>query len=211
MAVLALSGAACGGADEATPAADRAAARKAVLKAADFPSGWKSNPHEKLPGEDELVAEVAKCLGIPPPSTRATAVVRSPDFSSGFATTASSVITFVETDDRAAADAAAFAGEKFPSCVEPGMAEQVRDVAPEGASVDGVKIVKRSFPSLGDRTAAYRFSATLHIGEIPVTVNIDLVHVFKDRAEVSLTFVSPGQPFPEDLARSLAAKVVARL
>ncbi len=208
LALLAWTATACGG-GQPTPAEDRATAQEANLKPADFPSGWKSKPHEKLPGEDELAAELATCLGIEPPATRATAEVRSLDFSSGFATQASSVVTFVKTDEVAAADAAAFAGDKFAACIEPGLAKQVKEVLPPEATVDQVSVVERPFPALGDRTVAHRFTA--HINPMDIVVNIDLVHVFEGRAEVALTFVNPGQPFPEDVARSVAAKVVARL
>lgn len=208
--VLALS-AGCGGDGEPDPAADRAAAQKANLEAADFPSGWRSKPHEELPGEDELAAEVAECLGLPAPSTGTTAEVRSPDFTSGLATQASSVVTFVESEEVAEKHAAALAGGKFPACAEPGFAKQVGQVAPEGATVTDVNITKVDFPALGDRTVAHRVKATINIGEMKVPINIDLVHVFEDRAEVALTFVNPGSPFDEDLARSLAAKVLERL
>jgi hypothetical protein len=209
LAALTMS-AACG--DGApTPADDKATADKASLQAADFPAGWKSEPHEKLPGEDEMAAEIAKCLGVSSPSTRATAQVRSADFSSGLATQASAVITFVKTEKEASADAAAFGGAKFPECATPGFTAQVQRVAPEGATVDGLKITKIAFPASGDHTAAHRVEATIRVGEMPVPINIDLVHIVKGRAEVQMTFVNPGAPFPEDLSRSLSAKIVERL
>ena len=212
LAVVMALAAGCGGGDEEPdPSADREKAREASLKAVDFPSGWSSKPHEKLPGEDELAAEVARCIGISSPSARATAEVRSPDFTSGFATSASSVITFVRSEEEAAADAAAYAGEKFPQCAEPGFAKQMQAVAPEGATVEEVKISTSSFPRHGERTVAYRVNGTIHIGEMKVPVNIDLVRIFKGRAEVTLVFSNPGAPFPADVARSVAAKVVERL
>lgn len=210
MSVLLGVTAACG--DSApTPAEDRATARKANLQTADFPAGWKSEPHKKLPGEDDRTAAIATCLGVTPPSTRATAEVASPDFSSGLATQASAVITFVETEEEASADAAAFAADKFPGCAEASFAAQIQQVAPEGATVDGLKITKIDFPATGDHTSAHRVEATLHIGAMTVPINIDLVHVVEGRAEVAMVLVNPGSPFPEDLARSLSAKIVERL
>lgn len=203
--------AACGGDDAPDAAADQATAEKANLNQADFPSGWTSTPHEALPGEDELAKEVADCLGISPPTSRAIAEARSPDFSSGLATQASSVITFVGSEDEAEEDAEAFASDKFAPCAEPAFAKQIQQVAPEGATVNDVKVAKSTFAETGDRTVAYRVTATIQVGEMPVPINIDLVRIFKDRAEVQLTFVNPGQPFPPDLARSLAGKVVGRL
>lgn len=208
VAVVVLS--ACGG-DPPDAAADQAAAEKANLNQGDFPSGWTSKPHEVLPGEDDLAKEVADCLGISPPTSRATAEARSPDFSSGLATQASSVITFVGSEDEAEEDAQVFASEKFAPCAEPGFAKQIQQVAPDGATVNDVKVAKATFPDTGDRTVAYRVTALIQVGEMPVPINIDLVRIFKDRAEVQLIFVNPGEPFPPDLARSLAGKVVGRL
>lgn len=210
-ALLAVSAGCGGGNDQPTPAADRASARAATLKAADFPAGWKSSPHRRLPGEEAMATDVARCLGISSPSTRATAQVVSSDFSSGLATQATAVIIFVKSDGEAATDAAAYASGKFPSCAMPGFKDQIQQVAPDGAEVRDVRITKVPFPSSGDRTAAHRVKADLQVGEMTVPINIDLVHIVKGRAEVALTFVNPGEPFPPDLARSLAAKVAARL
>ncbi len=210
--LLALS-AACGGGggDKPDPAADKAKAQAANPKPADFPAGWNSKPHEALPGEDELAAEIAECVGISPPSTRASAQVRSPDFTSGFATSATSVITFVRSEEEAAADAAALAKPQFAECAQPGYAKQIQAVGPEGATVSGVTVTRSKFPAYGDRTVSYRVKGNIDIGQIQITVNIDLVWIFKDRAEVFLTFSNPGGPFPPEVARSVAAKVVERL
>lgn len=210
--VLALSAGCGGGDDKADPAADREKAEKAVLKAADFPSGWTAKPHEKLPLEDELAAEIAQCLDIAPPSARGSAQVRSQDFTSGFATTASSVITFLKSDEEAAADATALAGPKFVECAQPGYEKQIGAVKPEGATLQGVKISKSDFPKYGDRTVSYLAQGTIRLGEITVPVNVDLVWVFKGRAEAFFTFSKgAGPPFPRDVARTVAAKVVERL
>lgn len=202
---------ACGREDAPDPAADQAAAEKANLQPADFPSGWSSKPQESRPGEDEIEQEVAACLGISPPATRASAKARSLDFSSGLATQASSIITVVKSEKEALADAAAFASEKFPSCAEPGFTKQIQQVAPEGAVVNNVEVAGTDFPTFGDRTVAYRVTAALQVGEMPIPINIDLVRIFKDRFEVYLTFINPGEPFPPELMRSLAGKVAGRL
>ncbi len=192
-------------------AADEAAAASANLKVEDFPAGWTSKPHEKLPGEDELAAEIQTCVGIDPASTRVTAEHRSPDFASGLATQASSVILFVKSPQQATGDADAYAGDKFPACAEPGFAKQIQQVAPEGGTVADVKVSKSTFPALGDRTVAHRVTANIKLDQMTVPINIDVVQIFKGRAEVTLTFVNPGAPFTEALAQELASKLVARL
>lgn len=211
--IMAVSAGCGGGDDKANPAADREKAEKAAPKAADFPSGWTAKPHEKLPLEDELAVDIAECLGVTAPAARASAQVRSQDFTSGFATTASSVITFVKTKEEAAADAAAFAQPKFAECARPGYERQMGAVAPEGATLEGVTISKSSFPKYGDRTVSYLVHGEIRLGEIKVHVNVDLVWVFKDRAEIFLTFSKGASqsPFPREVARAVTVKVVERL
>lgn len=193
-----------------SPDADRAAAEKATLRAADFPSGWSSRPHEPVPGEEELRRDIARCLGISPPSEAATAEVRSPDFTQGLATV-SSIITFVKSESDARTHADALTSERFARCAEPGYAKQIHEVAPEGNTVTDVEMAKLDFPPHGDRSAADRVTAMAHIGEINVPINIDVVRVFKDRAELELTVVAPGTAFPADFAARLAGAVVGRL
>src|SRR5436305_2369497 len=89
LAIVTALSTACGGSTKVSPAADRAAAEKANLKATDFPSGWSSKPHEKLPDEDTLNPDIASCLGISLASGRATAEVRSPDFTQSMASASS--------------------------------------------------------------------------------------------------------------------------
>lgn len=209
---LALSGACSGdGDDVADPAADRAAAEKANLKAADFPSGWSSRPHEPVPGDENLRPDIARCLGMTPAAEGASAEVRSPDFAQGLATV-SSLITYVKTEANVQAHADALTSDRFAACAAPEYAEQMHQTAPEGNTVTDMNVSRRDFPRLGDRTGAHRITATIHVNEqITVPITIDVIHIFKDRAEVELTVVSPGQPFPDDFAPRLAESIVDRL
>ncbi len=193
------------------PAADKAKAAAASLQAADFPAGWKSAPHQQLPGEDKLDTQLASCLGVPQPSTHSTADVRSPDFTTGIATTASSRIRYVRTVDDAVRDATAYTSPKFVECLEAPFSAQIAQVAPPGAKVANVRAASLAFPSYGDRSTATRVSATLNIGPTTVPLTIDLVRVYVGRAEVEFTFRSPGQPFSASLERALVGKVVGRL
>ncbi len=201
-----------GGGDEANPAKDRAAAEEANLKAGDFPAGWNSRPHEKLPREDELGPEIARCLGISPPSERATAEVRSLDFTQGVAT-ASSLVRFMASETEVRADAEAFSSDRFPACAQPGYAAQMHEVAPEGNTIQEITMTKVDFPTYGDRSVAHRIAAQLQIPVLPtpLPITIDLIHIFKGRAEAELTIVAPGMPFPPDFATRLAGAVAERL
>ena len=201
-----------GDAGKASPAADRSAAERVNLKATDFPSGWSSRPHEKLPGEDELNPDIANCVGISPPSGRATAEVRSPDFTQNMAT-ASSVVTFVKTEEEAAADATAVTGDKFAECIRPGYEKQIHDVAPQPNTVSNVTVTKLDLPPFGERSVAQRVTAQVHIDNlgIDLPVNVDVVRFFEGRAQVELVVVAPGQPFPNDLLSGLAGAMASRL
>jgi len=208
---LSLSAACSNGDDGANPTADRAAATEANLKAADLPSGWSSRPNEPVPGDESLRPDIARCLGISPPSEGATAEVRSPDFFQGLATVFS-LITFMETEAQAQAHADALTSDRFAACAAPEYAEQMHQTAPEGNTVSDVNVSRRDFPALGDRTAAHRITATIQVNEqITVPITIDVIHIFEDRAQVELTVVAPGQPFPDDFAPRLAESIVDRL
>lgn len=207
-----IAGACGGGGDTASPAADRAAAENANLRAGDFPSGWSSKPHEKLPDEDTLNPDIAACLGISPPSGRATAEVRSADFTQAMAS-ASSVITFVKTGDEATADAKAVTGGKFADCIKPGYEKQMHDVAPQPNSVSEVAVTKLDFPKFGQYSIATRVTGKVHIDElgIDVPVNVDVIRIFKGRAEAEIVVVAPGTSFPNELVSGLAGAVAGRL
>lgn len=213
---LAVTAAACGGngsgAGDPDPAKDRAAAQRANLKAADLPASWRSEAQVDPPGTEEVENQIARCLGTTSPSSRATAEVESPKFTSGLATQARSVITFVKTKDEATKDAANFASDKFPDCAKEGFTKQVGVSAPEGSTVTDLTITDGKFAALGDRTVARRVTADIQVDPtFSITVYVDLVLIVVDRAEVDLTFVNPGSPFDEDLALELATKVVERL
>lgn len=203
--------AACGG-EKVSPAADRAAARKANLQASDLPSGWTSRPHEMLPGEEQLRPDIARCLGISPPSSRASAEERSPDFTQGFST-ASSIVTFVKSKKEATRDATAFTGGKYADCIRPGYEKQVHDVAPEGNTVKSFAVSKLDLARYGDRSTGDRITATTHIPgpDIDVPINIDLIRIFKGRAEAEIVIVAPGSPFGKDFETRLASAVARRL
>lgn len=212
LAAALATGAACGGGGGADPKKDRAAAEKAAPKAGDLPSGWSSRPHEKLPGEDELGLGIARCLGISAPSGRATAVVRSPDYTQTLATV-SSVITFVKSEGAAKTDADALLGPRFADCARPLYEKQMHEVAPEGNTVSDATTSKLSYPTYGDRSAVDRVSAMVHIPILPspLPITVDIVRIFKGRAEAEITVVSPGAPLPPELTGKVASAVATRL
>jgi hypothetical protein len=211
--VLAISTACGGGGDEkASPEADRKAAERANLVATDLPPGWNAKPHEMLPGENELLAGIAACLGVSDLSGRTTAEVRSPDFTQSLATV-SSVVRFVSTESAAKRDAAAFTSEKFGACAQPGYAKQMHDVAPEGNTVSDVATRRLALPTYGDSSAADRITAMVQIPQLPspLPLTIDLIRIFKGRAQAEITVVSPGQPFSFEVLMGLAEAVSSRL
>jgi hypothetical protein len=191
-------------------ALDQAIADRANLQAADLPADWSSRPREPLPGEDALRPDIARCLGLAPPSERATAEARSPDFTQQLATV-SSLVLLVETEAEARADAAAFTGGGFPACAEPGYGAQIHSVAPPGNTVTNLAVTPVDFPSFGDQTVAHRVTAVVDMGHVTIPINIDLVHIFKGRAQLELVVVAPGVPFPADFVVRLAEAMAGRV
>lgn len=195
-----------------SPDTDAAIAGRANLVAGDLPSGWNSRPHEERPGEKELGPGIAVCLGITPPSGRATAQVRSEDFTQGLATV-SSVVTVVSSVADAAADAAAYSSEKFAECLKPGYEAQAHAVAPEGNTVTEAATTRLELAPVGDRISGVRFSAKIIVPDpgITIPVFVDIVHIFKGRVEVELVVTAPGSAFPDGFTSGLAAAIAGRL
>src|SRR3989442_3661053 len=103
LAAIAIVLAACGGGSStsatkmaADPARDQRTARALLLVQADFPTGWKAEPHSEDQATKAEAQRFDACAGIPAASTY-TADEHSPDFKSGDVTEVDSEATFFRT------------------------------------------------------------------------------------------------------------------
>ena len=206
---------ACGGgggsstSKPAAPAADQASAAKINLRQTDFPSGWTSAAHQVTPQETATLKQLTTCVGIADLAGHTTATDRSPDFSTGQATSASSSVTFVKTDADASSDLGAFQSVKAPDCVKQAVQALISQQLP-GATPANLDVHQLNFPTLKDGTAAYQASFTVSAAGTNVPVYADFVYFRSGRAEVSLVSTNLGSPFDPKLEQDLAKKMADR-
>jgi hypothetical protein len=70
---------------------------------------------------------------------------------------------------------------------------------------------KLPFPTLGDRSAAYRVVFAVKNGNQQVPATIDLMAINKGGVDVAVFFSSAGLPVPASFERKIAAAVAARM
>lgn len=198
-----------GGTTPANPAKDKAAAQKISLRQSDFPSGWTSAPHQVSPEETATLQQLRVCVGIPDLAAHTSATDRSPDFSTGQATTASSIVTFAKTDTEASSDLAAFQSNKAPDCIKAAVDALAKQQLP-GATPANLEVRQLDFPTLNDGTAAYQASFTLSVAGTNLPIYADFVYFRAGRAEIALATTNAGSPFDPKLEKDLANAMSGR-
>ena len=189
--------------------ADAATARTFVLQQADMPPGWRGVPHSEDPLERARNRELSICLGRPEPEGSRSTIVYGPDLSMG-QTQVSSIATVLNTVEDARADLAAIRGPKYGDCVVTALRDNLRRQAPD-ASVEAVTSEPLPVESFGDGSVGIRLTANLVYPDRTDRLFADLVYISKNRATVSATFFSFGQPFPATLEQSLVSRMGHRI
>lgn len=195
------STAATGGTD------DQAVVNRIVLKASDFPPGWKSTPAEP-DADDSSDRELGECLGVQFALDRPE--VESPEFTRGELTQVSSSAELAASEEEAASELAALKGPKgigcFTQLFDKALAEEAGGVpfTPAVAEV-------REAPRAGDEALAVRLTTGITAPDgTTVAIYADFVFIRKGRAEISLSFINASQPFDAALAGSLTEKLASR-
>ena len=218
--VLGLALAACGGGggideDAVGPApatgreGDMARARTIVLQQSDMPAGWRGVPHTENPLERERARQLSLCLGRPEPGGTRSAIVYGPDLSLG-QTQVSSISTVLNTAEDARADLEAVRSPKYGPCLITAFTDDLRRQAPE-ARVEDVAAEPLPVESFGDGSVGVRLTANLVYPDRTEHLFADLIYISKERATVSATFFSFGQPVPATLEQSLVARMGNRI
>lgn len=189
---------------------DQARAREANLRLSDFPMEWKSSP---LPADAEQVnarnnRALAACMGRPPPEELRTAIADSNDFSAADTRRVTSSVQLVRTEEIAREDFAALEGEKSLACHLTQIESEFRRQLP--AANPQVSMDRFEVPQFGDETVAFRVDATSLAEGVQIRTFIDLVFIRKGRAELSVSFINRGTPFPTELRQSLLQRMVGR-
>lgn len=196
--------------------ADAEKAHSLVLQQSEFPPGWTSSPHKESASGQETGKQLSACVGRPDSATYETADVHGPDFEMGTGTSALKVesdATYVKTRADAEADFAALSGPKLPGCFKDLFGKTLEgDAATQGVSLKSSAFDAQPVAQqYGDGTVRYRLTATLQGPRGEATIYLDLVAMFKDRAEVDAIFSTFGQPFPAELEDSLVSALGNKL
>jgi hypothetical protein len=201
-------------------AADRALGSRALLRLADFPTGWTASTRHREASQPKLEREIASCLHIAPSLVNETdpAEVRSPDFKHAGGAEISNTVTVTSTAGVAAEQLAVFAKPETARCLRRGMEQELRYTfshakaggkTPAGVSFGRATVERMSFPTVGDQSVAYRVGVSITTKTLHVPLYFDVVLVRAGRAEISLSFAGvllPTSPSAELVLTDLTVR-----
>ena len=182
--------------------ADQARARAASLTLADLGSGWKAEPSSKgdqasprcstyNPNQSDLVE---------------TGKYASPNFTRADGSFASVSTGVFRTVPMAKTGYARVAVPALPRC----FAEVFRKGTGNPAAVKILATGPLTFPRFGDRSNAYRLTATYTVQGQTLALAVDVVLFNRGRLDVALIFVGIGRPLAASFERTLVGRVAAR-
>jgi hypothetical protein len=209
-------------------AADKAHARRAVLKLTDFPLGWTSSPHDNSGNDSDTPAEraaeknVESCSHLPKRFFDDTSdnqpAVDSPDFSKGQvgAGPAAEIQSNVEIDRSVSAISeplSYLARPRTAQCFGPFFKAVFRQSVGKtpGVTLTDFKFGALSVGSLGDQSAGYQGRVTIAGPRASIPVEFDLYFVRVGRGIATLTATAFSIPFDQAFAQDLLQKMVSRL
>ncbi len=193
---------------------DEQKAQRALLTAADLPGYTVAPPDPDDENSPEIEADINACLNNNPViillgSDTDPRGASSPDFSKGDEITASSTVTFAESDDQAKAAITALSASTFPACFARALTAELR----RDSDFTNVSVTTTKLPSLtvGDQSIGFRSVARFRAGGTAVTVNIDSTFIRSGRAVSVLDLSSVGTPFPQAERSRLATVIAGRM
>jgi len=208
--LFALGFVACGSdkATTASPDADMATAKKLVLTSTDFPSGWTGTPDDQTQSPEDKADSKAlsDCVGTSG-SEAETAKWNGDDFNMD-QFQVSSKVSLVTDKAVFKKDVAAISGPKLQACVKDVFTSVLtKSIGSPPTSLDVTPFEVKKY---GDVTKGLRMKVGTGTGATD-TVYVDLVLMGKNRAKVTATVLSVGQPMDPTLENSLLAKIGSRL
>ncbi len=204
-------------------AADKAAAERAVLQLTDLPPGWRAEPPEpESPDDPDVARRLSECLRVDLAllEDENPASADSPDFEAPGQEEVQSSVGFVATTARAQELFSVLERPETPGCLAQAMSEvitrsltrpQPGQQVPQGVTVGQVSVDRLSFPTIGERTVAFRAVIPVQAQGLRFPVYSDLVFALKGRAGAMTLFTDIGSPFPPEQAQQLTRTVVDRI
>ena len=178
--------------------ADQAKARKASLRLSDFAAGWKAVPDKSSNGASP------KCKTYDPDQSDLieTGKYNSPDFTYPTGSFVSTTTGVFKTVAMAKTGFARVATPQLPKCFGELLNKQTTTTVLAAGPLQ--------FPSLGERSNAYRLVVSIKTKTVPVKATIDFVLFNKARTDVAIIFFGIGGPLPSRLEQQASALVASR-
>jgi len=204
--------AACGsdsnGSGSKSTAADTDTAKKLVLVASDFPAGWTDTPDDQqtTPEDQANAKELNDCVGTS--GEEAEAAKWSGDGFSMNNYEVSSKASVVRDKSAYDNDVKAIKGSKLLKCVQTVYTRVLTKQL--GTAPTSVEVTPLDVTSYGDATVAFRMKLVAG-PDVADSAYLDLVLMGKNRAKVTGTFFSVGQPIDPAVEKALIDKLGGRL
>lgn len=199
---------------------DQAAADRAVLTLADFPTGWTGTARDDSDRGPDLDKELAECLQVDVEMFAEEEVqAKSDTFSKNTAEVESDVSmqpTVAEAREAFAILQRPNARDCFEAAVRAIVEYSIKHPAPgqepsAGVKIRDISLGDLSFPSVGEEHRAFRVTVDIETEGINADLYIDLVLIRVGRATASMSFLDVFSPFDEVTAGELARTFASRL
>jgi hypothetical protein len=203
----------------ASPASEKAQAKKLLLVAADMPRGWKTEKGSGGGGSGNIpgATQLASCIGVPPSLINSSPPeADSPYFEnkSGSLEVQDEVSVY-SSSTTAARELAAIANPKTPACMATllngSFKARVAASAGKGSTLGVITVTRADPANFGHGTTGLVISLPITASGVSITADIAAIYATKGRFGQEINFNSYGSPFPSSTARALVAKAVARL
>jgi hypothetical protein len=184
--------------------AGQAHARAASLTAADVGPGWKAEP--KKQGKDN---SDPRCSYYDPDQSDLIEIgdYDSPDFSLANGSFVSSSTGVFRSARMARTAYARVATPSMPRCFAELFRKEV-DKKPNKLTI--LSIGRRAFPGYGDRSDAFRISASLRTPQATVPFTIDIFTLNRGATDVAIICLGIGRALPAAFEQSLVRRLAAR-
>jgi hypothetical protein len=192
---------------------DKQKAERIVLTVADLP-GYTADPPDSSSDSAEFEAAANSCANNNPVIVALGTKTdprgaSSPDFSKGDSVTASSSVTFAETEDKARTAMTDVGAAPFAACFSKAFTAELR----KEPAYSNVSVTTTKLPAItaGDQSLGYRVVAKLRAGGTNVTLNVDFTFIRVGRAVSGVQASSTPAAFPAAERLRLATLVAGRM
>lgn len=192
-------------------ASDRATTKKIPLVKRDVPKGWKAEPADQAESNPQASAALARCVGVPDPTSQRTARWEGTKFEKGDLEFDTSAVAYENT--RAIKQAmAAFSSPRSAECLQQSLVQELTPtLAADNVTMSNVQVQQLEVPKLGDQRVGVVVTATLSSGDERRDLFIVTVLMRKGRFGADFTAQTFDEIFPQKLGYRLLRKLDSKL